>query len=179
MSTAKEMVPEVYEDLRRVAHRPMTHEREGHTFSRTDLSRRPFPLTGTRRPTMTVRNSLKFLALTVTCAAGCGSARLESREAAPLIAYTRASSDVATSGPARGLVVTVEPFRDGTLHDPALMMDLRLSIERQISAQVAGLSNECYRTVARPRVVTALRTAGLEQADVDYILRGVDYHRSL
>jgi hypothetical protein len=65
------------------------------------------------------------------------------------------------------------------LHDPALMMDLRLSIERQISAQVAGLSNERYRTVARPRVVTALRTAGLEQADVDYILRGVDYHRSL
>jgi RNA polymerase sigma factor (TIGR02999 family) len=37
MSTAKEMVPEVYEDLRRVAHRRMTHEREGHTFSTTDL----------------------------------------------------------------------------------------------------------------------------------------------
>jgi RNA polymerase sigma factor (TIGR02999 family) len=37
MSTAKEMVPEVYEDLRRVAHRRMTQEREGHTFSTTDL----------------------------------------------------------------------------------------------------------------------------------------------
>jgi hypothetical protein len=31
------MVPEVYEDLRRVAHRRMTREREGHTFSTTDL----------------------------------------------------------------------------------------------------------------------------------------------
>jgi RNA polymerase sigma factor (TIGR02999 family) len=31
------MIPEVYEDLRRVAHRRMTREREGHTFSTTDL----------------------------------------------------------------------------------------------------------------------------------------------
>jgi hypothetical protein len=129
---------------------------------------------------MTVRHCLRFLALTLTFAAGCGGARLETREGeAPLVAYARPSSDVASSGPARDLVVTVERMGQGTLHDPARMMDLRISIERQISAQVNGLSEERYRTRARPRLAESLRAAGLEQADVDYILRGVDYHRSL
>jgi hypothetical protein len=128
---------------------------------------------------MTVRHSSMFLALTLTFAAGCGAATSESREAAPLIAYARPSSDVTSSGRARELVVKVEPIREGSLHDPAKMMDLRFSIERQVSAQVQGMTDERYRSVARPRVVEALRAAGLEQADVDYILRGVDYHRSL
>jgi hypothetical protein len=130
---------------------------------------------------MTARYSLKFLALTLFAAAGCGGGRFETREggAGPLVAYARASSDVPASEPERGLIVKVDPVRPGTLADPSRMMELRLSMERQISLQVKDVPEGRYRSLVRPRLESALLAAGLTEADVAYILHGVDYHRSL
>src|SRR5205814_4877522 len=54
------------------------------------------------------------------------------------------------------LVVKVERIPEGALHDPAQMMDLRRSMERQIDAQVGRMPEARYRATVRPRLAQAL-----------------------
>jgi hypothetical protein len=113
---------------------------------------------------------------------GCAGARPAARgdlRAATLVAYGRPTTDVTGAGPARGLSVKVERLREGVVADPARMMEVRRSMERQISLQVHDIPEERYRGLVRPRLERALLEAGLTQADADCVLGGVDYHRSL
>jgi hypothetical protein len=118
-----------------------------------------------------------FLALNLLAGAGCAGSSPESR--GTLVAYARPSTDVAVTARSPELVVKVERIPEGALHDPAQMMDLRRSMERQIDAQVGRMPEARYRAAVRPRLAQALLAAGLPAADIDYILRGVDYHRAL
>jgi hypothetical protein len=95
-----------------------------------------------------------------------------------MVAYGRPSSDVPISRSPR-LVVEIDRIREETLRDPARMMVLRMSIERQISLQVRGFSPQRYQQEVRPRLGEALLAAGFPRPVVDGILSGVDYRRSL
>jgi hypothetical protein len=125
---------------------------------------------------MSIRASLTFLVLGLTVL-GCGGTRPETREGA-LVAYGRPSSDVPAARAPR-LVVKVAPIPEEVLRDPAQMMDLRSSIERQLCVQVRDFSPERYQNVVRPHLAQALLAAGLTRPVVDEILSSVDYHRSL
>src|SRR4051812_9239438 len=118
-----------------------------------------------------------FLALNLLAGAGCAGSSAESR--GTLVAYTRPSTDVPVADRSPGLVVKVERIPEGALHDPAQMVELRRSMERQIDVQVGRMPEARYRATVRPGLARALLAAGLPEADIDYILRGVDYHRAL
>jgi hypothetical protein len=132
---------------------------------------------------MNLRNSLTSLALGLTSAVGCASARPETHAAAPantLVAFTHATSDVAVTGTLVGdVAVKVERIPEALLRDAEGMMTLRVSWERQIGTQVGALPEARYRNQVRPLLARALESAGLSPLDVDGILASVDYHRSL
>jgi hypothetical protein len=123
---------------------------------------------------MIVRDVLGFAALSMVSLLGCAGPGSSNRGA--LMAYSHPPGDPPPA--ARGRI-EVEPISEGILRDPARMVELRLWIERQIGVQTADIPQERYQRDVRPRLARALRSSGLLPVDVDQILRGVDYHRSL
>jgi hypothetical protein len=131
---------------------------------------------------MNLRNTLTSLVLGVTSTVGCGAGPTTraADSATTLMAYTRATSDVVLTGrPVGGAAVKVQRIPETLLRDPARMLALRISWERQISSQVRDLPERRYRNHVRPLLVHALQVAGLSSVEVDGVLRGVDDDRSL
>jgi hypothetical protein len=131
---------------------------------------------------MTFRRILVVGALDAVLVVGCGGARPEGRpDGTPaLIAYAGPVSDVmALRAPRADGRVVVERIPEEILRDPARVVALRRWMEMQIDFQTKGIPEERYQHEVRPRLDHELRGSGLAPADVDFILRGVDYHRSL
>jgi hypothetical protein len=132
---------------------------------------------------MTLRHSLQLGALSVIAAAGCAGAGAETprRSAAGmLMAYAGRSSDVTSTATAGGRgAIEIERIPQAILRDPTRTMAAKVAIERQIGFQVKDIPETRYRRLVRPGLAHALLAAGLSGVDVDYILHGVDYHRSL
>jgi hypothetical protein len=121
-----------------------------------------------------VRYILGLAVLSSSGLAGCGV------RPAALVAYARPATDVvlAERTPTR-TIIEVERIPAAILGDATRLLALRLSMERQIGTQAKGIPEERYQRMVRPRLARELRSAGLGQVEVDGILRGVDYHRSL
>jgi hypothetical protein len=94
-----------------------------------------------------------------------------------LVAYAGAGTDLVVAE--KAVTIHVERIPASILGDPARILALRLSMERQIETQTKDISEGRYQRLVRPRLARELLAAGLAPADVDGILRGVDYHRSL
>jgi hypothetical protein len=130
----------------------------------------------------TTRCILALAVVNLVPSVGCGGARSQTRGDYPpaLIAYARPVSDVPVAPAGRGnTVVKVEPVPQEVLRDPIKLMTLKRWVAMQIDVQARNLPEDRYQRLVRPRLAHELRTAGLSPLDVDYILRDVDYHRSL
>jgi|1186.fasta_scaffold211532_1 hypothetical protein len=116
------------------------------------------------------RYVLGLAVLSMSCTTGRGA------PAPTLVAYAGAASDVVVAE--KAIAIQVERVPEAILGDPARMLALRLSMERQIESQTKDISEGRYRRLVRPRLARELLAAGLAPVDVDGILLGVDYHRS-
>lgn len=130
---------------------------------------------------MTMRHSALFLAMSFVV--GCATAEREGGPAAKpalLMAHAPPSSDVTASRPPfKSIRFEIEPVAEDVRRDAVQMVEVRAWMERQLTQQLRNIPDDQYRTEVRPRLAQELQTAGLSDGDVDAILRGIDYHRTL
>jgi hypothetical protein len=128
---------------------------------------------------MTMRSSPFVLSLGLA-ALGCATPQGTAAPKPLLIANIGAPSDVTVSRPpAKRIVVEVEPIAEEIRRDPARMAEVRVWMERQIALKLRTVPEGQYERQVRPQLRRELERVGLSEVEVDAILGGVDYHRSL